>query len=855
MAKRNVVKRYNRPLTIPVNMYNNGGDKPTWWEGFKSSFGYGANGAPEGMFDFKNTFSGANVGNMTKGLVGSIGGALGKGAQSLIGGGLESGAGNAIGSITGTVGSALSTVNPLLGGAVSLVGGAVGGLVNKAFGSKLNKENIAKVEGNIGQLKSFTSDVSDYDALAANFSSAPTMGYFSRKDIGKDGWFSNKAKKKYKELKKQADYATKWVDSSLANNAENIENNMAQNLEANYAAFGGPIGGMAISYELAKQDLANKELAALSKNKVTSLPNSFGPISTFAYGGQTHGADFSNGLTFINAGGTHEANPYEGVPMGVDPEGTPNLVEEGEVVWNDYVFSNRIQVPKDVRTKYRLKRKGSLTFADAAEAMAKENEERPNDPISQAGLEASLSNLMASQEELRAESGKVRGKQYAMGGNKKDGYDWTQFLATLAGYDKSKKAGNVAGKYAVDKGFTPDVATLEASPEYQAFTNYVLNNLNNPDVQNYLRVLDAGTVGAPKLFGADNKLVADAVDLYSSRRTDGLGGIYHFSAPILQSAAPEVVEPVATPTPEVVRDPRNIYHILDNGEYKEMSVADFASNPAYSRHARVDAKTYTDDTGATHMYYDPQEEVTLERKPEWMRYAPVVGLGIASLTDALGLTNKPDYSNADALLEATRNLGTYDQVKSSPIGNYLTYTPFDREFHTNNMRSSAAAGRRAIANTAGGNRANAVAGLLASDYNTLAQYGNLARQAEEYNLAQRQKVEDFNRATNMFNSESFLKADMANQSAASAARQLSLKGISTGYAMREAARNLADQAKSANLSGFLQALGDIGYENANRNMRAWNIENGTFGSMSQKQADNISAKGGKIKRRRKGLTY
>lgn len=36
--------------------------------------------------------------------------------------------------------------------------------------------------------------------------------------------------------------------------------------------------------------------------------------------------------------------------MGVDEEGNPNLVEEGEVVWEDYVFSNRLTNPKTGRT-------------------------------------------------------------------------------------------------------------------------------------------------------------------------------------------------------------------------------------------------------------------------------------------------------------------------------------------------------------------------------------------------------------------------------------------------------------------------------------------------------------------------
>mgnify|MGYP003412973143 CR=1 FL=1 len=55
--------------------------------------------------------------------------------------------------------------------------------------------------------------------------------------------------------------------------------------------------------------------------------------------------------------------------MGVDNQGIPNLVEEGEVVFNDYVFSNRLNVPKAVREKYKLRGNKELTFADAAKQM------------------------------------------------------------------------------------------------------------------------------------------------------------------------------------------------------------------------------------------------------------------------------------------------------------------------------------------------------------------------------------------------------------------------------------------------------------------------------------------------------
>ena len=161
----------------------------------------------------------------------------------------------------------------------------------------------------------------------------------------------------------------------------------------------------------------------------------------------THGADFATGLILVGNGGTHEENPNEGVPMGMDSEGIPNLVEEGEVIFNDYVFSKRLKVPKGMIKKYKLGGKlggkKDLTFADAALQMSKESEERPNDPISQNGLEALLGELAYIQEGIRER--KEAKKTYAYGGNlfKEGGpehipypggpqaltpYDWANFV-------------------------------------------------------------------------------------------------------------------------------------------------------------------------------------------------------------------------------------------------------------------------------------------------------------------------------------------------------------------------------------------------------------------------------------------
>lgn len=126
---------------------------------------------------------------------------------------------------------------------------------------------------------------------------------------------------------------------------------------------------------------------------------------------QTHGADFPlfGDFNIIGAGGTHEQNPYGGVFQGMAQDGQANLVEEDEVIWNDYVFSNRIKIPASIADDYKLKE--GITYAEAAKKLSKEAEERPNDPISQNGLASTMGALMQSQEEVKTKREAARVKR------------------------------------------------------------------------------------------------------------------------------------------------------------------------------------------------------------------------------------------------------------------------------------------------------------------------------------------------------------------------------------------------------------------------------------------------------------
>lgn len=399
---------------------------------------------------------------------GSIVGTLG---NNLISGGLNSGVGNAIGSIGGTIGGALSAVNPVVGGIVSAASGIVGGLTNRAFGSKLNQEKISEVTNSNKALNTLSVDNSSIDSINSQWANQDFGADFSKSDIGKDGWFSSTAKKKYRKLKQQQDIARNRALTSYDNAINAADTQSDLNAMANFSAFGGPLSITsnndnmgAIDYGFMSDYLISKNRSAEAKNKIPI--NIFGSLAStplfalgggihikkshrglftkeakehgmgvqefashvlankdkyspevvkranfarnatkFALGGdmQTNGSDWSDGLLQVNAGGSHESNPYNGVQLGTDAQGKPNLVEEGETIFDDYVFSKRIKADAKTKKKFHVGKNADISYADLSKKLEKESSERPNDAISQAGLEKQMHDLADEQERQKSE--------------------------------------------------------------------------------------------------------------------------------------------------------------------------------------------------------------------------------------------------------------------------------------------------------------------------------------------------------------------------------------------------------------------------------------------------------------------
>lgn len=529
------------------------------------------------------------------------------------------------------------------------------------------------------------------------------------------------------------------------------------------------------------------------------------PSNIKAIGGvlQTNGGNYDDNLIIIGSGGSHEDNPYNGVKLGVDKRGIPNLVEENETIWNDYVFSNRLKVPETLTDKYKLNK--DITFAEASKKLGKEIEETPNDSINKRTFNFFMQDLQQSQEEVKTKKelsrvkrqfnklspqeqleilngGPVQGdntllanpnqsnpnnisQQFAEGGYTDRNWLFDNMWEGAPEYQDSYLKGNIPyyqGKIR-DKGYS--AKDIENTDNYKNFTKYALTL---PDTHSYWQILSNKT----------GKDVTYLKNNYERLRNDGKLGWVH-------------------------RTP------LYNTDYN-IKVPDLETPEQRAQELNTMIQDFP--TRKPRIY---QEEENNDLLPTWMRYAPIVGSAIGTISSIL---SKPDESSANAILTAAREAGKYTPISFNPIGDYITYNPFDRDYYINKLNAESSAARRAIINQSSGNRGNAIAGILAADYNAQNQLGALARQAEEYNLAQRQKVAEFNRGTNMFNTEGMFKADAANQAARMQARNTLLQGTMQAERLRQAARQQLAAERSANLTNLFNNIGNIGRENMNFNI-------------------------------------
>lgn len=820
-------------------------------------------------------------------------GIAGTAVGGLLGGGYSSGVGSAF----GTLGN-MASVIPGPWGTVAGAGlNVLGGITNRLFGSKLNNENISNVQNNIDALNNFTSNASDYDTLESNILNAPGMTNFSNSYIGKDGLFSSKITNKANALRASLNQANQFKENTLNNNANNIAINQYQNaLDAyNINAFGGPL------------------------NMSGSLMSPFG--NRFDFGGDMTNDNSLEGITNIDNGGTHESNPYGGVQLGVDNNNVPNLVEEGEVVWNDYVFSNRLKVPKSVKEKNKLKGKKSLSYAEAAKKLQEENKERPSDPISKRGLNAMLSRLAEAQELQKA---KQLAKQEAKNSASRNLLASAQAQQPTEPYNTQQAPVESSQQYM-------DIENTEGSNDMYAYGGPMnifknggkktnkgkISSTISQDIKNWINTLYTRQLakGSPRQFykellnavydtgTLDNqhnpvntipKEVLNNSDAFIEKITNN-SALYNKvlamrGTPLLGSDGKQVftkdssgrlipqynspkglslsIAGTTVSYPNYL-DTNNVYQSLSHPDYTPFSDGDTkisASQYFNKKHPDPGLSTFYNPTKlgmssnkeakdalielAKNQVQNSSEYENeldrIERLPDYtlniptnkvstsravqnnllqqkqsmnngsnwltnLRYAPVVGSAWQVMSDLSGLTNTPDYTNANIAMEASRGI---PNVTFNPIGGYVKPLVSDRDRLLNAVNASTAATRRAIMNTSGGNRGTALASLLANDYTANNQIGQSIAQMDDTNYKNYLQAAEFNNKINQYNSTGFLDASKANSNIF----QARAAGALESAKLRDAIDARIGTAKSANLTNFFDSLGNIGREEFARNM-------------------------------------
>ena len=1023
---------------------------------------------------------GLGIGNIAKSGIGIAGNVVGAVGNKLISGGLNSSVGNGIANIGGAIGGAVSTINPVVGGIVSAASGIIGGGVNALFGTKVNQAKLNAANEGTNYLNSFKSNASSFDEIQGPNAVTKVQNAY------KGGLFrKGKARRQNAALRADRAQAESWANRSVNNNIDNIVDTQMNNLLANYAAFGGPLGGLpsqgtgAIDYGFMSDYLVAKNKSAEAKNKIST--NVFGnlpitPLSTFALGGgihikkshrglftkeaknhgmgvqefashvlankdkyspevvkranfarnatkfalggdiQTNGSDFSNGLMHIDAGDSHENNPYDGVQLGTDSQGKPNLVEEGETIFDDYVFSKRIKADAQTKKRFHVGKNADISYADLSKKLEKESAERPNDAISQAGLEKQMHDLADEQERQKSEiqtkeaqevfaslppdqqraimqqvameeqqaqqqqmeqpveevpqqaeqqsaneqmvqqpveqpiaeepqmnacGGKIN--KYDKGGDMKQRFynllspyvdggihtdsdfdkwllaqkldritDWDNILSNKAFMD-AVSAQNPALGDAISKGYDFGTYVPKANnkltfdfihggwgkEDYDAWDGstdaawkeavkkgLVKKGMNSEEIGKALSQTDAYKRGSDWLKADEgNRLIylqqilnsqdaPQAARDYAARYVDANGW--------LKDAKRDYQTIFEDPNGTGVRNthpgtywktPNEILRGKQTGNYvvnDDGSIEEIYGNVPKDWTSAGNYSWQDDKSDYTYNYYkrpivstdgidnnrDNQEEIISKHKNEKLRYAgllgPLVGLGM----QAIGI-GKPDYSRMDTAVEAAS--GSPILASYKPIGNYLTYNPMDIWYEQNRMDANSRATDRAILNNASpiGTK---MAGLLANGYNSQIADGDLYRKALEYNNAQKQKVAEFNRGTDQWNSEAFNKTSLANAEIANRNRQFKAQMQMDAARQRMAADAAWNQGIYGNVSGLFKGISDLGRENAQHNMIADMAADGIFGVMTPKSNTGrrvVTTKkscGGKIKRKR-GLTF
>lgn len=471
-----------------------------------------------------------------------------------------------------------------------------------------------------------------------------------------------------------------------------------------------------------------------------------------AYGGPTynHTGDWSNGLMFINEGGTHEENPNDGVLISYDDQGIPNLVEEGEVIYKDYVFSNRLKPYKKQLETYGLDEKyKDWTFAKIVEDTQKISAENPMDKISIDSLDEMMNTLTIMQEEVRRKKGKIgQNKLMSYGGKRGRIFDGKKHIYTEIGPGFSTGTNPLS---LVDGEF---VGGIEPAISYGSWTpsgalKDAINNgvsfdfdygQNMPLEEDTFELEDPGLINTPLPLFTDTSWIDKEFNNISNANTKK-------AIDWISNNGPGFIEIEEEPVKERLKKPVN---------------------------------------------FDPND---------LMQAAPIINSALSAIHNA---TTPIDTSN----LVAEEAYSSIPEMVLPEIGGKITYKPTDKNAGLNTIINQGRTNIRDIQNSTQ-TSGMALAGILNNNFNTQRASGEYLLNADKQDLVGQLQVGQHNFGIDKTN----LASAQAEQAANSERAKLIAMGKIQDAQGLEALQQMKGEATNLAMNNAIQGVADLGRQN------------------------------------------
>lgn len=551
----------------------------------------------------------------------------------------------------------------------------------------------------------------------------------------------------------------------------------------------------------------------------------------------THGGTFApQGYMKVETGGTHEENPNGGVQVGVDPNGVPNMLEENEPVYQDFVYSNQIAAEADVLKEFNIPEKyAGKHYSDIADEYVDDN--RPNDPIANNGMNAMLVRLANAQEEQkrRKEQKEIEDELAGMS---------PEEIAELENYIAQMEQGNAPQEQVVQPqmfGQGGDKDTLYIStPNMDRFGNIIIKGepILLPGTAGASTVSSGAKLsqrGLQALEGAKKRAKAfewlkklpfmtskeEAARLYASGPK--VVSSAKSAAPVAENIA-EQTAPVITKAADATKNTgagRTVGKAL-LGITGAIAVGDIINKKTNFIGKTKDALTYdpykvmnNENTPSDSVDYDWENvdvsgwATNVKSKggpaPTWPRYAGAATAGLVGLYDAF---QKPDTYNVPRV---SPNLATTRLRTINP-----TYNPIDSNAAVNDVLSSSAGTVRGLRNSGLGPSTGAA--ILAADYNAGRNIGAAKTEAVGYNNNLLNNIVSQINANRQAEAQVGLNREQMNNNLLYDAAVRNAQGLLQQQQLNYGAEGQKYAAIQNQIDQVAQALSGIGNENFAMNM-------------------------------------